>query len=140
MKLTVGKKIGSSFVILILVSAITGGLTLYWLQGLTATNHEVLTVGTPSAVEGKTLLSNFEMGVGAIMSFIASGDEKHAQNFEKEKTEIQESYKRLEELSNHWDSEKDKGFLKGIGNSLDKFYASAKHVIETRRSPENDVA
>ena len=53
---------------------------------------------------------------------------------------MQDSYKKLEEMSNHWILQQNKDLLKEIGGSLDKFYASANQVIDKRRSPENDVA
>ncbi|MBI5678562.1 MAG: hypothetical protein HZC52_08800 [Planctomycetes bacterium] len=59
--------------------------------------------------------------------------------FEKSKSGMQDSYKKLEELSNHWILQQNKDLLKEIGGSLNKFYTSANQVIEKRRSPENDV-
>ncbi|MEP9410685.1 MAG: CHASE3 domain-containing protein [Candidatus Brocadia sp.] len=140
MKLTVGKKIGGSFVILILVSAISGGLILYWLTNLTKTNQTVLTVRTPSMMEAERLMRNYGLAIGGTRGFIASGDEKYLQDFEKAKSGIQESYKRLEELSKQWVLQENKDLLKEIGVCLSKFYASANQVFEKRRSPENDVA
>ncbi|MDN3513693.1 MAG: methyl-accepting chemotaxis protein [Candidatus Brocadia sp.] len=140
MKLTVGKKIGGSFVILILVSVITGGLTLYWLKGLTTTNHTVLAMRTPSMIETKELFRHYGMAVAGIRGFLATGEEKYVQDFESEKSRMQESCTRLEEMSRHWVLQEDKDLLKEIGNCLNKFYVSANQVIEKRRSPENDVA
>ena len=56
MKLTLGKKIGGSFVILVLISAISGGLILYWLNSLTSTTQTVLNVRSPSMIGTERLL------------------------------------------------------------------------------------
>ena len=140
MKLTLGKKIGGSFVILVLISAISGGLVLYWLNSLTSTTQTVLNVRTPSMIGTERLLRFYGLSIGGIRGFLASGDEKYLQDFEKAKSGMQDSYKKLEEMSNHWILQQNKDLLKEIGGSLDKFYASANQVIDKRRSPENDVA
>ncbi|MDO8140693.1 MAG: methyl-accepting chemotaxis protein, partial [Candidatus Brocadiales bacterium] len=140
MKLTVGKKIGGSFVILILISAITGGLILYWLTSLKSTNNTVLNVRTPSMVGTEKLLRYYGLAIGGLRGFIASGDDKYLQDFEKAKTGLVESQKYLEEISKQWVLQENKDLLKGIGENLDKFYTSANQVIEKRRSPDNDVA
>ncbi len=140
MKLTVGKKIGGSFIILILISAVTGGLILYWLTGLTKTNQTVLSIHTPSMIEAERLLRNYGLAIGGTRGFIASGDEKYLKDFEKAKSGLEESYKGLEELSKQWVLQENKDLLKEIGGCLNKFYTSASQVFEMRRSPENDVA
>jgi len=139
MKLTLGKKIGGSFVILVLISAISGGLILYWLNSLTSTTQTVLNVRSPSMIGTERLLRFYGLAIGGIRGFLASGDEKYLQDFEKAKSGMQDSYKKLEELSNHWILQQNKDLMKEIGGSLNKFYASANQVIEKRRSPENDV-
>ena len=53
MKLTLGKRIGFGFIILALISAISGGLILYWLSGLTTTSQSVMSVRTPSMLGGR---------------------------------------------------------------------------------------
>lgn len=140
MKLTLGKKIGGSFVILVLISAISGGLVLYWLNSLTSTTQTVLNVRSPSMIGSERLLRFYGLAIGGIRGFLASGDEKYLQDFEKAKSGMRDSYKKLEELSNHWILQQNKDLLKEIGSSLNKFYASASQVIDKRRSPENDVA
>lgn len=140
MKLTLGKKIGGSFVILVLISAISGGLILSWLNSLTSNTQTVLNVRTPSMIGTERLLRFYGSAVGGIRGFLASGDEKYLQDFEKTKSGMQDSYKKLEELSSRWILQQNKDLLKEIGGSLNKFYASANQVIEKRRSPENDVA
>ncbi len=140
MKLTLGKKIGGSFVILVLISAISGGLIVYWLNSLTSTTQTVLSVRSPSMIGSERLLRFYGLAIGGIRGFLASGDEKYLQDFEKAKSGMQDSYKKLEELSNHWILQQNKDLLKEIGGSLNKFYASANQVIDKRRSPENDVA
>ena len=140
MKLTLGKKIGGSFVILVLISAISGGLILYWLNSLTSTTQTVLNVRSPSMIGTERLLRFYGSSVGGIRGFLASGDEKYLQDFEKTKSGMQDSYKKLEELSSRWILQQNKDLLKEIGGSLNKFYTSANQVIEKRRSPENDVA
>lgn len=140
MKLTLGKKIGGSFVILMLISAISGGLILYWLKDLMATNQTVLNVRTPSMVGSEQLLRYYGLAIGGLRGFLASGDEKYIQDLEKAKSEMLESYKKLEEVSKHWILQENKNLLKEIGINLNKFYVSANQVIEKRRSPENDVA
>jgi len=140
MKLTLGKKIGGSFVILVLISAISGGLIVYWLNSLTSTTQTVLSVRSPSMIGSERLLRFYGLAIGGIRGFLASGDEKYLQDFEKAKFGMQDSYKKLEELSNHWILQQNKDLLKEIGGSLNKFYASANQVIDKRRSPENDVA
>jgi methyl-accepting chemotaxis protein len=140
MKLTVGKKIGGSFVVLILISAITGGLILYWLTSLTKANQKVLSVRMPSMLEAERLMRSYGLAIGGVRGFLASGDEKYLQDFEKAKTGMQEAYKKLEEVSRQWVLQANKDLLKGIGVCLDKFYTSANQVIEKRRSPENNVA
>ena len=140
MKLTLGKKIGGSFVILVLISAISGGLILYWLNSLTSNTQTVLNVRTPSMIGTERLLRFYGLSIGGIRGFLASGDEKYLQDFEKAKSGMQDSYKKLEEMSNRWILQQNKDLLKEIGGSLDKFYASANQVIDKRRSPENDVA
>ncbi len=102
MKLTLGKKIGGSFIILVFISAITGGLILYWLAGLTATNQTVLRVRMPSMVGAEQLLRYYGLAIGGVRGFLASGDEKYVQDLEKAKSGMQESYKKLEEVSKHW--------------------------------------
>lgn len=140
MKLTVGKKIGGSFVILILISAITGGLILYWLAGLANTNQKVICVRTPSVLEAERLIRYYGLAIGGIRGFLASGEEKYVQDFEKAKAGIQESYKKLEDVARNWVIQENKDLLKGIGSYLDKFYVSADLVITKKHSPENDVA
>jgi len=140
MKLTLGKKIGGSFVILVLISAISGGLILYWLNSLTSTTQTVLNVRSPSMIGTERLLRFYGLAIGGIRGFLASGDEKYLQDFEKAKSGMQDSYKKLEEMSNHWILQQNKDLMKEIGGSLNKFYASASQVIDKRRSPENDVA
>ncbi|MBM4065031.1 MAG: hypothetical protein FJ266_05235 [Planctomycetes bacterium] len=140
MKLTLGKKIGGSFVILVLISAISGGLVLYWLNSLTSTTQTVLNVRSPSMIGSERLLRFYGLAIGGIRGFLASGDEKYLQDFEKAKSGMQDSYKKLEELSNHWILQQNKDLLKEIGGCLNKFYTSASQVIDKRRSPENDVA
>ena len=140
MKLTLGKKIGGSFVILVLISAISGGLILYWLNSLTSTTQTVLNVRSPSMIGTERLLRFYGLSIGGIRGFLASGDEKYLQDFEKAKSGMQDSYKKLEEMSNRWILQQNKDLLKEIGGSLNKFYASANQVIDKRRSPENDVA
>ncbi len=140
MKLTLGKKIGGSFIILVFISAITGGLILYWLAGLTATNQTVLNVRTPSMVGAEQLLRYYGLAIGGVRGFLASGDEKYVQDLEKAKSGMQESYKKLGEVSKHWVLQENKDLLKEIGVCLDKFYVSSSQVIEKRRSPQNDVA
>ena len=140
MKLTLGKKIGGSFVILVLISAISGGFILYWLNSLTSTIQTVLNVRTPSMIGTEKLLRFYGLAIGGIRGFLASGDEKYLQDFEKSKSGMQDSYKKLEELSSHWILQQNKDLLKEIGGCLNKFYTSANQVIEKRRSPENDVA
>jgi methyl-accepting chemotaxis protein len=139
MKLTVGKKIGSSFVILILISAVSGGLILYWLTGMTEVSQKVLNIRTPSAIRAEQLLRHYGLAVGGIRGFLASGEEKYVQDFEKARSEMQESYKKLDDVSKYWTIQENKDLLKEIGNCLEKFYVSADRVIEKRRSPENDV-
>src|SRR3972149_4075269 len=140
MKLTLGKKIGGSFVILVLISAISSGLVLYWLNSLASTTQTVLNVRTPSMIGTERLLRFYGLAIGGIRGFLASGDEKYLQDFEKTKSGMQDSYKKLEELSSRWILQQNKDLLKEIGGSLNKFYTSANQVIEKRRSPENDVA
>ncbi len=140
MKLTLGKKIGGSFVILVLISAISGGLILYWLNSLTSTTQTVLNVRSPSMIGTERLLRFYGLAIGGIRGFLASGDEKYLQDFEKAKSGMQDSYKKLEETSNRWILQQNKDLLKEIGGSLNKFYTSANQVIKKRRSPENDVA
>lgn len=140
MKLTVGKKIGGSFVILILISAISGGLILYWLTEMAKTRQIVINVRTPSAIMSEQLLRYYGLAVGGIRGFLASGEEKYVQDFEKARSGMQKGYKQLEEVSKHWTLQENKDLLKEIGNCLDTFYASADQVIKKRRSPENDVA
>lgn len=140
MKLTLGKKIGGSFVILVLISAISGGLILYWLNNLTSTTQTVLNVRTPSMIGTERLLRFYGLAIGGIRGFLASGDEKYLQDFEKAKSGMQDSYKRLEELSRRWILQQNKDLLKEIGGCLNEFYVSANQVIEKKRSPENDVA
>lgn len=140
MRLTLGKKIGGSFIILVLISAISGGLILYWLSGLTDTNQTVMNVRTPSAIGAERLLRYYGLAIGGIRGFLASGEEKYVQDFEKAKSGMQESYKRLEDVAKNWELQKNKDLLKEIGNYLDKFYISAYQAIEKRRIPENDVA
>ncbi|MEP9409943.1 MAG: CHASE3 domain-containing protein [Candidatus Brocadia sp.] len=140
MKLTLGKRIGGSFVILVLISAIAGGLILYWLTALTSTNQTVLSIRTPSMIEAERVMRYYGMAIGGLRGFIASGDEKYLQDFEKAKSGLQESYKRLEEVAKQWVLQENKNLLKEIGVCLSKFYTSANQVTEKRRSPENDVA
>src|SRR3989304_10612103 len=140
MKLTLGKKIGGSFVILVLISAISGGLIVYWLNSLTSTTQTVLSVRSPSMIGSERLLRFYGLAIGGIRGFLASGDEKYLQDFEKAKAGMQDSYKKLEETSNRWILQQNKDLLKEIGGSLNKFYTSASQVIDKRRSPENDVA
>ena len=130
MKLTLGKKIGGSFVILVLISAISGGLILYWLNCLTSTTQTVLNIRTPSMIGTERLLRFYGLSIGGIRGFLASGDEKYLQDFEKSKSGMQDSYKILEELSSHWILQQNKDLLKEIGGSLNKFYTSANQVIE----------
>lgn len=140
MKLTLGKRIGISFVALVLISAISGGLILYWLSGLTATSHSVLSVRTPSMLGTERLMRYYGLSIGSVRGFLASGDEKYLQDFEKAKTGMQESYKALEEVSKKWVLQENKDLLKEIGNCLNKFYPAANQAFEKRRSPDNDVA
>ena len=76
MKLTLGKKIGGSFVILVLISAISGGLIVYWLNSLTSTTQTVLSVRSPSMIGSERLLRFYGLAIGGIRGFLASGDEK----------------------------------------------------------------
>ncbi len=140
MKLTIGKKIGESFAVLILVTALTSGLVLYWLIGLLATNRSMSEVQMPSMAEAKIFINLYESAVENIEGFVASGDEKIAQAFDKTKSEIQGSYKKLEELSIRWNGEEGKVLLKKLGESLDTFFVSAQQLFEKRRSPENNLA
>ena len=140
MKLTLGKKIGGGFIILVIVSAITGGLTLYWLSSLTATNRTVLNVRMPSMSGAERLMRYYGLAIGGVRGFLASGDEKYFNDFEKAKAGMQESYKALEEVARHWVLQENKDLLKEIGDCLGKFYGMANQVMEKRRSPENDVA
>ncbi len=140
MKLTVGKNIGGSFVILILISAVSGGLILYWLTGMAETRETVINVRTPSAIRSEQLLRHYGLAIGGIRGFLASGEEKYIQDFEKARSGMQESYKQLEEVSKHWTLQENKDLLKEIRDCLGEFYVSANKVIEKRRSPENDVA
>ena len=117
MKLTIGKKIGSSFVILILISVITGGLILYWLTSLKSTNNTVLNVRTPAMVGTWKLLRYYGLAIGGLRGFIASGDDKYLQDFEKVKASLVESQKSLEEISKHWVLQENKDLLKEMVHS-----------------------
>ncbi|MEK6621101.1 MAG: methyl-accepting chemotaxis protein [Planctomycetota bacterium] len=140
MKLTLGKRIGFGFIILALISAISGGLILYWLSGLTTTSQSVLSVRTPSMLGAERLMRYYGLAIGGVRGFLASGDEKYLQDFEKAKAGMQESFKALEEVSKKWVLQENKDMLKEIGNSLNKFYPTAYQAFEKRRSPDNDVA
>ncbi len=140
MKLTLGKRIGSGFIILALISAISGGLILYWLSGLTTTSQAVMNVRTPSMLGAERLMRYYGLAVGGVRGFLASGDEKYLQDFEKAKAGMQESFNALEEVSKKWVLQENKDLLKEIGNCLNKFYPTAYQVFEKRRSPDNDVA
>lgn len=140
MKLTLGKRIGFGFIILVLISAISGGLILYWLSGLTATSQSVMSVRTPSMLGTERLMRYYGLAIGGVRGFLASGDEKYLQDFEKAKAGMQESFKALEEVSKKWVLQENKDMLKEIGNSLNKFYPTAYQAFEKRRSPDNDVA
>lgn len=69
MKLTVGKKIGGSFVLLILIMTVTGGLILSMLTNLMKTNQTVLTVRTPSMIEAERLMRNYGLAIGGVRGF-----------------------------------------------------------------------
>ena len=140
MKLTLGKRIGSSFIILVLISAISGGLILYWLSGLTTTSQSVMSVRTPSMLGAERLMRYYGLAIGGVRGFLASGDEKYLQDFEKAKAGMQESYKTLEEVSKKWVLQENKDLLKEIESCLNKFYPAAHQAFEKRRSPDNDVA
>jgi CHASE3 domain sensor protein len=140
MKLTVGKKINGSFMVLALVSSITGGLILYWLIDLTAANRTVLSIHTPSMIEAERLLRYYGLAIGGIKGFIAFGDEKYLQDYENAKTEIQESYKKLKELSKNWIIPKNRNLLEEMEGYLHKFYASANQLLEKKHSSENNTA
>ncbi|MEK7297841.1 MAG: methyl-accepting chemotaxis protein [Planctomycetota bacterium] len=140
MKLTLGKRIGFGFIILALISAISGGLILYWLSGLTTTSQSVMSVRTPSMLGAERLMRYYGLAIGGVRGFLASGDEKYLQDFEKAKAGMQESFKALEEVSKKWVLQENKDMLKEIGNSLNKFYPTANQAFEKRRSPDNDVA
>jgi len=140
MKLTLGKRIGSGFIILALISAISGGLILYWLSGLTTTSNAVMSVRTPSMLGTERLMRYYGLAVGGVRGFLASGDEKYLNDFEKAKAGMQESYNGLEEVSKKWVLQENKDMLKEIGNCLNKFYPAAYQAFEKRRSPDNDVA
>ncbi len=140
MRLTLGRRIGGGFIILVSISAITSGLILYWLTCLTSVNQTVLSVRTPSMIESERLMRHYGLAVGGVRGFLASGDDKYLQDLEKAKTGMQEAYKRLEEVSRQWVLQENKDLLKEIGAYLSKFYTSANQVIEKRRSPENNVA
>lgn len=136
MKLTVGKKINGSFMILALVSSITGGLILYWLINLTAANRTVLSIHTPSMIEAERLLRYYGLAIGGIKGFIAFGDEKYLQDYENAKMEIKESYEKLKGLSKNWIIPTNRDLLEEIEKYLNKLYASANQLLEIRS--END--
>ena len=140
MKLTLGKRIGFGFIILALISAISGGLILYWLSGLTSTSQTVMNVRTPSMLGAERLMRYYGLAISGVRGFLASGDEKYLQDFEKAKAGMQESYKALEEVSKKWVLQENKDMLKEIGTCLNKFYPTAYQAFEKRRSPDNDVA
>lgn len=140
MKLTIGKKINGSFMILALVSSITGGLILYWLIDLTAANRTVLSIHTPSMIEAERLLRYYGLAIGGIKGFVAFGDEKYLQDYENAKTEIQESCKKLKELSKNWIISKNRDLLEEMEGYLHKFYASADQLLGKKYRSENTSA
>ncbi|GAB63877.1 MAG: hypothetical protein DWB56_13205 [Candidatus Jettenia sp.] len=139
MKLTVGKKMSGGFAISFIISAITGGLILYWLTNLTAMSQTVLNVHTPSTIEAERLLRYCGLTIGEVKGFLVSGDEKCIHDLEIAKSEILESYKKLEGLSHDWTLQENKDILKEIGKCLDTFNASAHKVFEKRYNPESDT-
>lgn len=93
MSLTPGKKINGIFIILMVVTFITGGMILFWLTVYATTNQKVLNVRTPSMLESERLLRYYGLAAGGLRGFIASGEEKYIKDFEKARSEIQISYK-----------------------------------------------
>lgn len=139
MKLTVGKKMCGGFAISFIISAITGGLILYWLMNLTAINQTVLNVHTPSAIEAERLLRYCGLTIGEVKGFLVSGDEKYIHDLEAAKSETLKSYKKLEGLSHDWILQENKDILKEIGKCLDTFNTSTRKVFEKRYNPESDT-
>lgn len=99
MSLTPGKKAGGTFLILMIVTAITGSLILYWLTIFASINQKVINVRTPSMVEPERLLHYYGLATGSLRGFVASGEEQFIHDFEQAKYEIQNSFKKLQELS-----------------------------------------
>ena len=55
--------------ILVLISAISGGLILYWLNSLTSTTQTVLNVRSPSMIGTERLLRFYGLSIGGIRDF-----------------------------------------------------------------------